>query len=210
MATIDDFWSAHDALMVAISLGENSKRTAESTYCELKKVGATASQIEGLRAEQERLRALAADPEACANIMVSFARETCDRIAWMFIFARFDDFVTAGKVPPFAFIELFNAAFNNFRSAGCKSLDDAFFGKRGRGQPKLSCTDYLYAKTNASLVVKFLACQNRNTTKRRGDIAPLDAAIQATIEFRKSGNGGKVPRGCSAAHILRQYLNFKK
>ncbi|GEM_PF-2617816 len=211
MTTPDDFWFAHDALMLAMSQSEKSTRaTTFANIRELKKAGVTAPQIAYLRTKHNRLRARAADPGKCVDIMVSYAVENNDRIAWGVIFARVDDFVTAGKVPPMAFLKAINDAFTNFRSTAGKSLDDAFFGKRGRGQPKASCVDYLWAKGNADPVAHFLARQGQSNSGLRGDFSPLDAAIRATIEFRKDGHGGKVPRGHSRSQILRQYTEFKK
>lgn len=201
MTTANDFTQAHDALLVAASgmveLDEQAHLSA----------GMTPAQVEALRARIVKLRNAATDPEACAKVMVDYAATNADRSAWVFIFARFDDFVRQGKTPPTAFIEAINERLRVFRS-GSDSLDDAFFGKQGRGHPKPGITAHWWEETNASLVQFFLSRQTKSETKRnRGEPSALEKAFADTIVFRRKMSNRNV-RGLSETEIKRQYYRF--
>lgn len=201
MTTANDFTLAHDALLAAaFGMADQDER-------ELSSAGMTDAQIETLRARGKKVRDAATDPEACAKVMVDYAATNADRSAWMFIFARFDDFVREGKTPPIAFIEAINERFYVFRS-GSNSLDDAFFGKQARGHPKPGITAEWWEETNASLVQFFLGRQTKSAAKKlRGGLSPLDQAVADTIAFRKNMSNKNV-RGLSKTEIKRQYYRL--
>lgn len=201
MTAENDFTLAHDALMAA-AFG-----MADLDEQELSLAGMTVAQIEALRARCKKVRDAATDPGACAKVMVDYAAANADRSAWMFVFARFDDFVRQGKTPPTAFIEAINERLCVFRS-GSNSLDDAFFGKPARGHPKSGITAHWWEETNASLVKSFLSRQTKSAPKKkRGELSPLDQAVADTIAFRKNMSNKNV-RGLSKTEIKRQYYRF--
>ncbi|MBK8762095.1 MAG: hypothetical protein IPM03_17075 [Sulfuritalea sp.] len=204
MTTANDFTQAHDALLVAAF---GSPELDEQAHLS---AGMTPAQVETLRARIVKLRDAATDPEACAKVMVNYAATNADRSAWMLIFARFDDFVRQGKTPPTAFIEAINERLCVFRSIDSNSLDDAFFGKQGKGHPEsTSITDYWWEETNASLVKFFLSRHQttRTAKKMRGAKSPLDQAVDDTIALRKKMSNTN-ERGLSVTTIKRHYGRF--
>lgn len=162
-----------------------------------------------LVAHDALLSAKAADLEACAQVMVDYAKKSGDSSAWAFIFARFNDFIQQNEYPPMAFLRAFGEAFKTHRSGNEISLAEAFVGKRSRGAPSNGFEEHGWAETNAQLVAYFLKRPKASGARKRGELSPLDKAIDEVQTFRKSATG-KLPPGNSAAQIKRQYYRFKK
>ena len=130
-----------------------------------------------------------ADDEA--KKLTKLALSSGDQLMLACLFARFDDYLNAGRVPPNAMLVGISEAFSKFRSG--MTMDEAFgLKKQGRGKP----ASYLrreIARTHAAAVAALIG---RDET--------LEVACEMVAENKSVGHG------FSESQIKRNYLKYKK
>ncbi len=141
------------------------------------------------------------DIDDAACIVIDFCEESGDRLAWSLLFARFEDFLRAGKTPPAPILCGLADVFKKFRT-GNSSMDVAFGLKEkgiggGRRKAEMDLLKRERSRTDAGLVDYFLS----------KDIA-RDEAYKKVQTFNNGPNNGE-EKG-SIATIRRHHEAYGK